>query len=161
MELKEIQVLTKVGGWSMNHLPSEMTKLSYTFGQGGNSWGPIPSDQVTEGMDVEGSAFPRPMTLEEAIEDDQESICYFSSNPNPEKLKESIDFLQVHRNLRKRNWKGLIPTDIIYCEQLRNQLRDRCQPERYCSYQLEMEQANSLGVGDDGRIYALTSQTEA
>lgn len=146
----------------MTHLPSEMAKVSYTFGQGAFCSGPIPSNEVTDEIagDVAGSAEPRPMTLDEAIEVDQQNICYNSDN-NPEKVQESINSLKVHRDLRDRNWRGLIPSDIVYCEQLKNQLRDRCQQGTFCTYQHQLELEKSLGIGDDGKIYPFSLDPQA
>jgi hypothetical protein len=153
MNLKEIQILTKVGGHNMSHLPSEMT-TDYTFGQGAMCWGPIPLSEVTEEImhDVEGSASPRPMTLDEAIEVDQENICYFNRS-DADKLKEAIASLEVHRTLRNWGWKGLIPATTAHCEQIVKQLNQKCELYQFCSYKLRLEEAKSLGVGEDGKIY--------
>lgn len=163
MQITEIEILTKVGGHDMTHLPSEMATASYTFGQGAVCWGPIPSHEVTEEnrFDVEGSASPRPASLDEAIEMDQISICYFNRMDGEEKLKEAIASLDVHRTLRNWGWKGFIPASTAHCKQLEKQLNHHCELYQFCSYKVRLEGAKSLGIGEDGKIYAFSLDPHA
>lgn len=163
MNITEIQILTKVGGHDMTHLPSEMGSLSYTFGQGAMCWGPILSSEVTDEIayDVEGSASPRPASLDEAIEIDQAQICFLRLNIDEEKLKQSIASLDIHRTLRNWGWKGLIPASTAHSEQLVKQLNSHCELHQFCSYQVRLEGAKSLGIGEDGKIYAFSLDPHA
>lgn len=54
MEEKE---LCRVGSETVICVPG----TQFTFGQGGTIWGPIPLEQVEEGMDVEGLVTAKPI----------------------------------------------------------------------------------------------------